>query len=329
MPNHHLKGRTARVTQESLLAVIIILLCLSAIPTVNKAASPDAGRFFLMGDGLVHIRNTKTGREANVSLYLPDGSLNEKGFLKIDDIFGFPTSKEEEHISPRLLSMIDYFSDLLAPGKVINLDSGYRSPTYNTKLRYAGGNVAKTSEHMDGMAADFNIDGVDGKRLWQLIKEKDCCGVGYYGGRDIHLDSGRPRYWEATTSKVRTGASDFNRKIYLSTDFDRYRPRDRVRLSLSSISDFFFGLKRTINLVNDQSGEIIPVQLTNGKDNKCIMINSRKEAHLLFFNLPTNLPNGKYRVKMTFCRVPFQQMPAGTLSNKIEVAGQERKTLSQ
>ena len=124
----------------------------------------ETGRFFLMGDGKIKIKNMHSGREASATLLNPDGSLNEEGFTRIDEVFQFPTREKGEHISPRLIFMLDYFSDRVAPGKAIKMESGYRSPDYNTGLRNAGGNVAPTSLHMDGMALDFSIDGVNGKR---------------------------------------------------------------------------------------------------------------------------------------------------------------------
>ncbi len=306
------------------LLVLIVFFSLS-LPFIftapAKAGGPAAGRFFIMGDGILHIKNSKTGLEADVHLYSADGSPNESSLNKIDDVFGFPTKEKGEHISLRLLSMLDYFSDRAAPGKTINLDSGYRSPRYNTGLRNAGGNVAKTSEHMDGMALDFNLKGVDGRKLWEMVKEKNCCGVGYYGGADIHLDSGRPRFWQAATSKVRTGASDYNRKIYLSTNFDRYQAGERARLSLSSISDFSFGVEATVSIMNKRSEQLATAKIKNGENVDCIPIDNRKTSHFLYIDLPADLPKGRYQIKMDFCDRPFGQMPTATLSNTIEILG--------
>ena len=62
--------------------------------------------------------------------------------------------------------------------------------------------MASTSTHMDGTAIDFYIDGVDGKGLWEMIRHEACCGVGHYGGRTIHLDAGRPRFWQGVAIDV-------------------------------------------------------------------------------------------------------------------------------
>lgn len=311
------KGLTLGMPQAVLFCLMLLLL-----PSPTWAEEKD-DRFVLMGDGKIHIKCTRTGQEASVTILNPDGALNEEGFAGIDEIFGFPTQEKGEHISPRLIFMLDYFSDLVAPGKVINLESGYRSPDYNSNLRDKGGNVAKTSLHLDGMALDFNIEGVNGKELWEIIKSKNCGGIGHYGGANVHLDAGRPRFWEASTSKVRTGESDYNQKIYLSTDYDRYRSGDTIRLSFASVSDFRFGIKPSVVLVDDSEGQsaimTAPVSNRNGAD--CCMMGDRKTSRFIYFTLPRNLRAGKYRVKIDFCEKPFEQMPDSTISNEIEVLG--------
>jgi len=303
----------------------ITVICLFLLP-IGLAAATGAGqgRFFLEGDGKIHIKNVRNGKEAHVDLLKFDGSLSEEGFAMIDDVFGFPTLEKGEHISPRLIFMLDYFSDLVAPGKAINLESGYRSPEYNANIRSAGANAARTSQHMDGMAIDFHIEGVSGKELWELIRSMDCCGVGHYGGASIHMDSARPRFWEAATSRTKTRESDYNRKICLSTDYDRYRPGDPVRLLFSSVSDFGFGISPAATLVMDPEGAkavaIMQARLKHpSKNDRCLMIDDRQTSRFIHLNLPTRLLPGKYRVKIDFCDRPFKEMPAKTVSNEIEV----------
>lgn len=314
----HLKGNKGVLSGLSQAA--LLCLALLSFPVMIRANS-GTERFFLMGDGRLHIRNVHTGKEARVTLLMPDGSLNEEGFARIDEVFGFPTKEKGEHISSRLIFMLDYFSDLVAPGKAINILSGYRSPEYNSRLRDAGGNVGRTSTHMDGMALDFNIRGVRGKKLWELIKSRECCGVGHYGGKNVHLDAARPRFWEAATSKVRTGESDYNRRIYLSTDYDRYRPGDAVRLSFSGVSDFGFGVKRTVFFVNGSQGDntVATADVKSQSDTACIMINDRKTSRFIQLTLPPELPEGRYRISVDFCERPFEEMPQSAVSNEIEL----------
>lgn len=301
-------------------ACLLVLI----LPAAARAESAK-DRFFLTGDGTLHIKNMHTNVEVSATIQASDGSFDEAGLAKIDGVFGLTARGNGDHISLRLLCMLDYFSDLVAPGKLIHLISGYRSPEYNTSLRDAGGNVAKTSLHMEGMALDFYIQGVNGKKLWNLIRSKNCCGVGHYGGDSVHLDAAKPRFWEAATSKVRTGESDFNRRIYASTDFDRYRPGDTVRLSLSGVSDFGFGVQPSVALVKDVEGlnKASAVFLRQSQGTECVMIADRAVGRSLAFLVPQEMQPGRYRVRIDFCRKPYEEMPGNTVSNEIEIRARD------
>jgi uncharacterized protein YcbK (DUF882 family) len=287
----------------------------------HSAAAPAAGRFFLMGSGSLHLENLRNSREASVNLLHSDGSINEAALTTVDRVFGFPTRERGEHISPRLLFMLSYFSDQVAPGKTIHIESAYRSPEYNSKIRKNGANAARTSTHMDGMALDFWIAGVDGKELWETVRKKNCCGVGHYGGKIIHLDAGRPRFWEAATSGTKTKEPDYNRHIYLSTDYDRYAPGETLRLSLSAISTFGFGVRPTAALVAvehpEKKAARIPLRTTAQTD--CLMIDDRMASRFLYAALPASVPAGRYQVELEFCRKPFAQMPDQARSSEIEI----------
>lgn len=301
--------------------LFILFLFVMVFPEPSQTSGDESVRFFLMGDGRIHLRNAKNGHEANVNFRNPDGTLNKVALTTIDSVFGFPTEKKGEHISLRLISMLDYFSDLVAPGKAIYLDSGYRNPAYNEKLKKSGGNVARTSTHIDGMAIDFYIEGVDGRKLWEIIRTENCCGVGHYGSKSVHLDAGRPRFWEAATSKVLTRESDFNRRIYLSSEYDRYRAGEKVHLSLSSVSDFGFGIKKRATIVKDRGGDV-EVASTNIESNdlaECILIRERRVSRFIYMTLPRDLTPGMYRIHIEFCERPFKEIPSSTLSNAIEV----------
>lgn len=285
------------------------------------AAHQPPERFFLMGSGTLHLKNLRNEREAEIHLRNRDGSFNEKSFDQADWVFGYPTREKGEHISPRLLFMLSYFADHTAPGKMITMESGYRSPDYNNKIREKGANAAKTSTHIDGLALDFWIEGVDGKALWETVRAKNCCGVGHYGGKTIHLDAGRPRFWEAATSGTKSEKPDDNRHIYLSTDFDRYGHGEKIKLSLSGISTFGFGVRPTVHLHSQADGEktVVPLHIGTSSATGCSMVPDPMSSRLLTTSLPQELPVGRYRVHIEFCARPFAQMPTEVSSNEIEV----------
>lgn len=284
-------------------------------------AGQQSGRFFLMGSGLLHLKNLRNGQEARVHLLNQDGSFDERAFEEVDRVFGFPTQEKEEHISPRLLFMLSYFVDRVAPGKLVTIESGYRSPGYNNKIREQGANAAKTSTHMDGMALDFWLEDVAGKDLWETVRAKNCGGVGHYGGKTIHLDAGRPRFWEAATSGAKSTEPDYNRHVYLSTDFDRYSQKDIIRLSLSGIGTFGFGVRPTVQVYGpvDASQPVAQLRLASPNASDCIMISDRKTSRFLYASLPSELPAGRYKVTIEFCERPFVQMPLNISSNEIEL----------
>jgi len=315
-PFRPLQSHTKLIYQSLLLIIFLIVL----LPGMG-ATSSEPTRFFRFGDGQIHIKNEKDGRKTKVSLFDSKGTFNEKALREIDSVFNFANVSKGEHISLRLLFFLDYFSDIVAPGKMIHLVSGYRSPSYNEKLKKSGGNVAKTSTHIDGMAIDFFIEGIDGKILWETIRKVNCCGIGHYGGKVVHLDSGKPRFWEAATSKVDTQESEFNRHVYLSTEYDRYKRGEQVRFFLTSVSDFQFGIQKMATLVNDFEGKNRPINLSvqTQPEEECIFINHRDASRSIFSTLPIETEPGRYRVRFNFCRKPFEQMPSVIFSNEIEI----------
>jgi uncharacterized protein YcbK (DUF882 family) len=320
------RGHHKKVFSCALAAALWLLLQLLFLQAAVAASGAGAGeirRFFRMGDGHLHIRNAHNGCEADVQLLKRDGSLNEDAFTSLDRVFGFPEGEKDDHVSLRLIFLLDYFTHKIAPGKVIELHSGYRDPEYNRKLRSLGGIVAPTSTHMDAMAIDFSIRGVSGRKLWEMIRKEECCGVGYYGGSMVHLDSGKPRFWEAATSKVRSGESDYNRRIYLSTQYDRYRPGENVRLFLSSVSDYSFGVRKAIAIVGDGKTDDGAIQSEIQAGDECVPIVDRRAGRLLDAPLPPHVPPRRYRIRVEFCRIPFPQMPVWIVSNPVEVVAEK------
>lgn len=281
------------------------------------AASP----LFLMGDGKIKIKNSHNGAVIDTVYADSQGELVDQGFAQIDKIFGYPTAQNGENISRRLVGMLDYFSDQFAPGKTIVMISGYRSPTDNQGLRNQGKKAAKTSTHMDGMAIDFSLEGVAGSTMWEKIRAQNCCGVGHYGGNTIHLDAGKPRFWQAATSKVDTDASDFNRYIYLSTEYDRYQPQDKIRLFFTSVSDFGFGIKTEYEVVgeNDLEKKLAKGEFEADEKTKCLELKDRRATRFIYTTIPENLKPGRYQLKVQFCEKTAEAMPDEVVSNVIEL----------
>ena len=145
----------------------------------------------------------------------------------------------EGAISLRLIELLAYVQDHFHP-RQMTLLSGYRSPEFNEDLRAAGGQAAQTSLHTQGLAADVALQ----RRRPATRCGASCAtlrtgGAGYYRkGNFLHLDTGPPRFWEETTSRVGENLSAGNARIFLRTDFDRYPTIDGAVCSLYSVTAF-------------------------------------------------------------------------------------------
>ncbi|MDY0390214.1 MAG: DUF882 domain-containing protein [Desulfobulbus oligotrophicus] len=299
----------------------VILSVSSICPARQAATTIEPARFFLMGSGNMQLKNFRNQQEATIRLLNPDGSFNKEALYEVDRVLGFPTEEKGEHFSLRLIFMLSYFADQLAPGKTINIESAYRSPEYNDKIRKSGNNVARTSAHQDGLAVDFWLQGVDGKKIWETVKAGNCCGIGHYGGKIVHLDAGRPRFWEAATSGTRTREPDYNRHVYLSTQFDRYKHNDQLRLSFSGLSSFDFGVVPVVKVfrAGDSNTPVATLRLAQSAATNCYRIGDRRTARTLTTQVPEHLPAGRYRIQLEFCDRPFKQMPLKSVSNVFEL----------
>jgi uncharacterized protein YcbK (DUF882 family) len=101
------------------------------------------------------------------------------------------------HFDPRLF---DLLSDLTAsvgdPDGEIDVVCGYRTPWSNEFLRSRSRAVAKHSLHMQAMAIDIRVPGVNTAKLRDAALQLHRGGVGYYRSNDfIHVDVGRVRRW--------------------------------------------------------------------------------------------------------------------------------------
>jgi len=106
------------------------------------------------------------------------------------------------------IEFTDYLEDQLGKGTLITITSGYRPPEYKAKLRKWGALAAKASLHQYGMAADFTMDGVPSKRVWEYAEAIGFGGTGYYHGETVHADVGPSRFWDEKTSGIGTGLSE-------------------------------------------------------------------------------------------------------------------------
>lgn len=285
------------------------------LSSLTVVAAPS-GRFFFEGDGTVHLVNKKTGAGGPMTYRTPGGDYPESAQRRINQIFGVPPNASEG-IAIRLTALLDYLQDQLKGG-MITIISGYRSPTYNEGLRKKGRLAARTSMHLEGMAADIEMKGVEGKRLWEFVRGLNCCGAGYYHAKAIHVDVGPSRFWDETSTRVEQDLGARNKLVLLRTEWDLYRPGEEVRMTLGRITDYPIGVRRDGQLIH-RGQEVVGVRLENGRTD-CLLIPNRSDARSLTWKIPKRIaPKEKARIRISFCQRPFPEMPEGIDSNPIAI----------
>ncbi len=262
----------------------------------------ESHRFFFEGDGSVHLINAKTGLGGVITYRTPEGHYSDEAHTRINRLFGVPVGSSDE-TSLRLIALLDHLQDHLKGGP-IRIVSGYRSPEYNDGLRKKGKLAAKTSLHIEGMAADIDMDGVDGKTLWNYVRGLNCCGAGYYHGTGIHVDVGPSRFWDEKTTGVEKNLGGHNKLLLTRTEFDRYQPGEVVRLHIGRITDY-----------------PLRVALPYKRDKNCQTITNHKDAQSLSVALPSDLQKDRvFSLAISLCERPFPEMPEHIDSNLIQIS---------
>lgn len=304
-------------------------LLLSFILLIELSSPAEASvthRFYLEGDGRVRLINAKTGKGSTFTYRNREGYVL-KALDDINGVFGLKTAPDE-FIHPRLIALLDYLQDQLKGG-VIRITSGYRSPIYNEGLRKKGRLAARTSLHIEGMAADIDMDLIDGKTLWEFVRSLDCCGAGFYHGKGIHVDVGPSRFWDETSTKVEQDLGAHNKLVLVSTNFDVYEAGEKVYMTLGRVTDYPFGIRPTVMLVhsNGPGGkEIRPIPvdtkdlIPSPNDKTCLIVRDRAAARSIEFDLPKGFDTeDKIQVRIDFCEKPFEDMPDLAASNAFSI----------
>jgi len=291
-----------------------LFLLLFSTPSLLAEDAKLKDRYFLSGDGWIQLTNAKTNASARIRYRLPDGSYPQAAHQHIDHLFGIPTGSGD-HIALRLIALLDYVEDQFR--QPLEIISGYRSPEYNENLRAQGRLAAKASLHMEGMAADVRMRKVLSAEWFQTLKALQCCGVGYYHDNSLHVDTGPARFWDETTSKVRTNISEHNKQLMVRTDQDIYVPGEQVELRLARITDYPLGFASGFAIVRE--GQTLQEFAFDGKSEACLPVKDPEER-MVRWTIPRGFrPDGKIQIRLRFCDKPFPEMPEQIESNPIVI----------
>ena len=292
-----------------------VILTFFLAPVLRAEEVKVTNRYFLSGDGTVSLTNAKTNRSTRVHYRHEDGTYPQEARQEIDRLFGVPADSDD-HISLRLVSALDYVEDQFhLPIVVI---SGYRSQEYNDNLRAQGGGAARASLHIEGMAADIKVRKNLAKKIWESVKDMHCCGIGFYGGDSVHIDTGPARYWTQATSKVRTNISENNKQIMVRTDQDIYVPGEKVELKLARITTYPVGLVAGFSVLGD--GQAPQDFSFDGKGPECLSVREATERAMTWTIPESFSREARIRLRLRFCDKQFPEMPDQIESNEILIS---------
>jgi len=144
-------------------------------------------------DRTLNAYNIHTDEALEIT-YFSEGSYDTAALEKINHLMRCHYTNEVHSIDTNVLDLLCDIQDSLGGNRQVEIISAYRSPEYNDILRTKSRKVARNSLHLQGMAIDFAVSGVDQEALARTAKSFFAGGVGKYP-EFVHIDIGPVRYW--------------------------------------------------------------------------------------------------------------------------------------
>ena len=319
-------GQLTRARRGRLFRALLALVFILGLPHAGIAGSDaDTGngsRFVFAGNGRLRLAHGHFAETLDVRYRRADGTYDDDALARVRHFFRSREDGREGDISLRLVEQLAFVQAHFRP-QSMTLLSGYRSPEFNDNLRSAGGKAAKASLHTEGLAADIAFTGADLRRLWLQLRELGTGGAGYYKtSRFLHLDTGKPRFWEETTSRVDENLSAGNQRMFARTDYDRYGTLDGAVVSLHSITVFPVSVARAARLVGstgEQPVELAPLAGTEAAGD-CITVPAFADAYRLrVVNAGTPEAVTGAHLVVTTCEPRIESTPREVETNAVEV----------
>ena len=174
--------------------------------TPASPASPGAD---LPDDAIGSTRATATSRERHLRLYHTHtgeridvvyrrgDAYDADGLRALESYLKDFRTGDARSFDPKLFDVLADLAEAAGkPEGEFHVISAYRSPKTNEMLRGRTTGVAKNSLHMEALALDVRLPGVETSKLRDAALALRRGGVGYYADSDfIHVDVGRVRRW--------------------------------------------------------------------------------------------------------------------------------------
>lgn len=176
-----------------LLTTSLGLVALSGVAAVPKSTTAFESR---ESEYELRLFNTHSGKRLDI-VYRHGADYIPEALTELDSYLRDRWTGDIRHFDPRLFDLLHDLQAKLGRGdSEINVVCGYRSPWTNEFLRTHGHKVAQRSLHMQAMAMDIRIPGVEASQLRDAALALHRGGVGYYSDSHfVHVDVGRVRRW--------------------------------------------------------------------------------------------------------------------------------------
>ena len=297
---------------------LVMSACGMPVTHATEPAPPPAvaRRFFVTGDDGRFVIQPRGARDAVTIQYRrADGTYDDDARRTLQSVLR--SHDGGERTPPwRLVELLGWVWHA-AGQRTLIVNSGYRSPDYNEGLRAKGRKAAGGSMHTEAMATDLVIPGANLHALWLDLRALECCGAGFYGKDGfMHVDTGQPRFWEATTSGVEKNLSAGNARLFARTDWDRYRPGDPLAVTLHSLTMPPIGIARNATVrFDDGSSARLTLDDGGSSTGDCMEIATRDAV--LRGTVPERA--GRGRLQLRTCPPRPEATPAEVIANPIEV----------
>jgi uncharacterized protein YcbK (DUF882 family) len=148
-------------------------------------------------EGKLSIFNVNNRERLTVTYRNSLGEYCEDALQALNWLLRCHITNETTKMDLRVIESLNRLDDNLGGGHEIHIISGYRSPSYNSRLRSLSKGVARNSLHMKGMAIDLAIPGIGLSQIRRTALALAAGGVGYYPASGfVHIDSGVVRAWQ-------------------------------------------------------------------------------------------------------------------------------------
>jgi len=245
------------------IAFLIILFFVISSPLSAKSdRNPSPERktsiLFPSGDGKICLYNYHEDQVVETR-YRDGDRYRQRGLDEIKHIFRSRDGAEHV-IDVELIELLDHLQEYFA-ADCVELISGYRSPSFNRKLKEGSDGIAEASLHMEGRAADVHLDEVTERALSHYVRSLSVGGVGYYPRFDfVHVDTGELRRWDRRDGSGRALIAIVRGERWqLVTDRNIYRPGDPIDVAVTNISDLPHSLGGEIIIEHFRRGKWSPV----------------------------------------------------------------------